>query len=64
MNQSNETDSKKDYPAQAVVIWPKGIRHAPVLYTLGATDEETGIIERLLKELLCRQTMRRVDRHE
>jgi hypothetical protein len=54
MNESTKTLNRRDYPAQAVVIWPNGIRGAAVLYPLGATDEETELIRRMLRKAIGR----------
>jgi hypothetical protein len=52
MEQVKQSSNRKDYIQQAVILWPSGIRNEPVIYPLGATDEETEAIRRLLKRML------------
>ncbi len=51
----NETENnRKDPVAQCVILWPRGLRHEPDLFPLGATDEETEAIRRILKRTMSR----------
>ena len=36
---------------KAIVVWPRGIRKPPVIYPLGATDEETAAIVKKLNPI-------------
>ena len=36
---------------RAIVVWPRGIRKPPVVYPLGATDEETAAIVKKLNPI-------------
>jgi hypothetical protein len=54
MNEPSKNDTRKGYPAQGLIVWPHGIRGAAVIYPLGATEEETEVIRRMLNKAIKR----------